>query len=255
MYIHADKKQKTKRQSAANIQQSHGETSFQLVNNRPEAAIQRKLQATAAPPIQLQKIGIPAHSQQSSKKYGPSDEFKVDTENEWGHGVRPVVVIETSEYPHMTQSAISDWIDHMGTDPDKIVNISQSWDSHVGPAATKIAALPRNIRAYIHPGDRMMTVEGPTNKEGRHIASINRRLNGMIESDVQHIASHPGTGQLGAAHGHIYLPNGGDAGIKAAAAILAPKKKKQSTDAMASDLGVPQPLDTSGTSDVDDWED
>ena len=50
MNTHADKTQENKSQSvanAANQQQSDGESTFQFVDNRPEAVAQRKLQEMA----------------------------------------------------------------------------------------------------------------------------------------------------------------------------------------------------------------
>lgn len=214
-------------------------------------------------PLQRVKLGLPAHAQQGTRKHGPSDEYKVDKDNEFGHGAgRSVVVIETNEYPHMEPEAIQDWIEHMGNDPDAVVNISQKWRSHLGPPLKTMAVLPRGIRAGIHPGERLMTVETSGMRGGGSIALLNNKLGGMGESDVQHISSHPGTGVLAPAHGHIYLHNGGDAGLKAAREILGEPKKEETqkekweyAEALASTSGVPKPLDTSGTDDVDEWED
>ncbi len=137
MNTHADKTQENKSQSLANEisqKQSGGESTFQFVDNRPEAIVQRKLQAMAdnystqqQNPIQKKAVAVtPASEAPTSEVVGKNntglpDNLKSGIENLSGYSMDDVKVHYNSNKPAQLQAHA----------------YAQGADIHLGPGQEK----------------------------------------------------------------------------------------------------------------------
>lgn len=120
MNTHADKLLENKSQSVANVvsqKQNGGESTFQFLDNRPEAIAQRKLQEMANNYTERQQQPIP----NKENKTGLPDNLKTGIENLSGYSMDDIKVHTNSDKPaQLNAHAFAQGIDiHLGPGQEK----------------------------------------------------------------------------------------------------------------------------------------
>ncbi|QNK63920.1 DUF4157 domain-containing protein [Pedobacter sp. PAMC26386] len=195
MNTYADKPKENKSQSIANgvSQNQSGETTFQFIDNRPEAIAQRKLQKLANNSLQVQKaaqLQIMANNysskQQSIQKKenntGLPDSLKSGIENLSGYSMDDIKVHRNSSKPAQLQAHAY----AQGTD----IHVSSGQEKHLAHEAWHVVQQKQGrVKPTIQMQGKVNVNDDPgLEKEADVMGNMALQMKSKVDKSIQHEA-------------------------------------------------------------------